>query len=124
MDDDPLEVVITAPDTDWLIFFTTGLVTDGLAACGHTVAPIRSQYRWNNTLHENVEARVSLHTVRRHLPAIIDRTNRDHPYDVPCVIATAIIGGNPAYLAWIRAETLGPLPEAATSQAATSDTAP
>ena len=30
-----------------------------------------------------------------------------HPYDVPCVIALPLEGGNPAYLAWIAAETRG-----------------
>jgi periplasmic divalent cation tolerance protein len=28
-----------------------------------------------------------------------------HPYEVPNVTALPIVGGNPAYLAWVTAET-------------------
>ena len=30
-----------------------------------------------------------------------------HSYDVPEIITTPVAGGNPAYLAWISAETTG-----------------
>ena len=33
------------------------------------------------------------------MPAIVARTDELHPYDVPCVIALPLVGGNPAYLA-------------------------
>ncbi len=41
----------------------------------------------------------------RRVPAIVERTNRDHPYDVPCVIAVPIVGGNPAYIRWVIDQT-------------------
>ncbi|MCV2490749.1 divalent-cation tolerance protein CutA [Geodermatophilus sp. YIM 151500] len=99
------EVVVTADDADWLAGFTRALVGERLAACGHTVAPIRSVYRWEGAVHDEGEARVALHTRRSLVPAIVARADRDHPYDVPCVIAMPLVGGNPAYLAWIAAET-------------------
>jgi len=37
---------------------------------------------------------------------IVAKTDRDHPYEVPCVIATIMVAGNPAYLQWVRDETL------------------
>jgi hypothetical protein len=43
------------------------------------------------------------------VPDIIDRVNREHPYEVPCVIAVPIIAGNPAYIQWIRDETTVPV---------------
>lgn len=46
-------------------------------------------------MHDETEARVALHTRRSLVFAIVDRTNRDHPYDVPCVIAVPIVDGNP-----------------------------
>jgi len=102
---DCCEVIITAPDAHWLAAFTRALVDDRLAACGHNITPIRSIYRWQGQVHDDTEARVALHTRAELVPAIVDRTNRDHPYDVPCVIATPIAAGNPAYLQWIRSET-------------------
>ena len=104
--DDPCEVIITAPDPDWLAAFVRQLVDDRLAAAGH-VAPIRSIYRWEGAVHDVNEARAALHTRAALVPAIIDRTNAEHPYDVPGVVALPITAGNPAYLDWINNSTLG-----------------
>ena len=105
MDDEFCEVVITAADADWLAGFTRTLVEERLAACGHQIAAIRSIYRWEGVVHDEAEARVALHTRRSLVPAITARADELHPYDVPCVIALPLVGGSPAYLAWIAAET-------------------
>jgi periplasmic divalent cation tolerance protein len=99
------EVVITADSAEWLAGFTRRLVEDRLAACGHIVAPIRSVYRWEGAVQDEAEARVALHTRSALVPAIVDRANAEHPYDLPCVIALPVTGGNPAYLAWIADST-------------------
>jgi periplasmic divalent cation tolerance protein len=99
------EVVITAADADWLAGFTRTLVEERLAACGQVTPAIRSVYRWEGAVHDEGEARVALHTRRSLIEAIVERTKGLHPYDVPCVIALPLVGGNPEYLAWLRAET-------------------
>src|SRR6476620_893379 len=103
--DDLCEVIITEPDADWLAQFTTDLVTERVAACGHVIEPIRSIYRWQGEIYNVGEARVALHTKISLLERIVEKTNRDHPNEVPCVIATATIAGNPLYLQWVRNET-------------------
>ncbi|MGY2004272.1 divalent-cation tolerance protein CutA [Blastococcus sp. SYSU DS1024] len=105
MDEEFCEVVVTAEDADWLAGFTRTLVEERLAACGHHVTPIRSVYRWEGTVHDETEARVALHTRRALVPRVVARTRELHPYDVPCVIALPLVGGNPDYLRWIAAET-------------------
>jgi riboflavin biosynthesis pyrimidine reductase len=45
--DEVCEVIVTAPDPDWLVEFTRRLVTDRLCASGHNFAPIRTIYRWH-----------------------------------------------------------------------------
>ncbi|WP_213455256.1 divalent-cation tolerance protein CutA [Rhizomonospora bruguierae] len=105
MTDEVCEVVITAPDADWLAQFTRALVDDRLAASGHNITPIRSIYRWQGQVYDKTEARVALHTRAALVPAIIERTNRDHPYKVPCVIATPIVTSNPRYHRWILDQT-------------------
>lgn len=99
------EVVITAADAEWLAGFTWRLVEDRLAACGHQTAAIRSIYRWEGAVHDDPEARVALHTRVSLVSRIVERAGAEHPYDVPCVLAVPVIAGNPAYLAWVLAET-------------------
>jgi periplasmic divalent cation tolerance protein len=70
-----------------------------------TVHPIRTIYRWQGQVHDKTEGRVALRTRRSLLPQIIERTKRDHPFEVPSVVAVPIIDGGPDYLRWILDET-------------------
>ena len=108
MDEECCEVVVTAADADWLAGFTRTLVEERLAACGHVTGPIRSVYRWQGAVQDEGEARVALHTRRSLVPAVVERTRELHPYEIPCVIAMSLVGGNREYLQWIVAETRAP----------------
>lgn len=99
------EVVITAPDPEWLHNFSRALVADRLCASAHNFAPVRSIYRWHGEVHERTEGRVSLHTSAHRVPEIVARAKREHPYEVPGVSTRPITDGNPDYLAWIAQET-------------------
>jgi periplasmic divalent cation tolerance protein len=99
------EVVITAEDADWLAGFTRALVEDRLAACGHHITAMRAIYRWESELHDDPQARVALHTRAELVPEIVNRADREHADDVPCVIALPLTGGHPEYLKWVVTET-------------------
>jgi periplasmic divalent cation tolerance protein len=72
---------------------------------GHNIAPIRSIYRWRGQIYDVSEARVALHTRASLVAEIIERTTKEHPYEVPCVVALPVVDGNPEYLSWVLAET-------------------
>ena len=103
--DEVCELVVTAPDEAWLAEFTRSLVDRRLAACGHLLTPVRAIYRWDGKVEDDQEARVALHTRLSLVPCIVDEANQRHPYEVPCVIATPIVSGNPTYVRWILDET-------------------
>ena len=102
------EVVITADDEGWLLDFTRALVRDRLVACGQHITPVRSIYLWQGGIEESVETRVALHTRASLLPAVLERTRSEHPYDVPCVLALRVDQVNPDYRAWVIASTRDP----------------
>ena len=108
MDEDCCEVVVTGADAERLTALTRTLVEERLVACGQHVAPIRSVFRWDGAVQEGTEARVALHTRRSLVDAVVARVGELHDYDVPCVLALPVVGGNPAYLRWIVAETREP----------------
>jgi periplasmic divalent cation tolerance protein len=103
---DLCEVVITAPDPEWLLAFTRKLVEDGLCASVHNFTPVRSIYRWRGEVHERTEGRASLHTGCGRVAEIVDRAKQEHPYEVPGISTRPIVGGNPDYLQWIAEETI------------------
>lgn len=99
------EIVITAPDPEWLREFTRGLVSERLASSVHNFTPVQSTYRWLGEIHDRTEGRASLHSRRELIPAIVERAKAAHPYAVPGVSARPLIDGNPQYLEWILTET-------------------
>jgi periplasmic divalent cation tolerance protein len=100
-----VEVVITAPDPDWLKNFSRKLVEQRLCASAHNFAPVRSIYRWRGDIYERTEGRVSLHTRRDRVAEIVSLAKLEHPHEVPGISTRAITDGNPDYLAWITQET-------------------
>ncbi len=103
--DEVCEVIITAPDAEWLATFTRKLAADRLCAAGHNFAPIRSIYRWRGEIHDKTEARVAMRTRRSLLPQIIERVKQEHPYEVPSVVVVPIIDGSQDYIRFILDET-------------------
>ena len=105
MSEEICEVVVTGPDMAQLVEFTRRLLDARLVACGQHITSIRSLYRWDGAVQDDHEARVALHTRLGHVDEIVARAEREHPYDVPCVLALPVANGNPDYIAWVVAET-------------------
>ena len=103
--DDLVEVTITAPDRGWLVDLCHQLVNARLASSAHVIHPVTSVYRWEGRVHEATEARAFLRSRSNLLNELTTYVVDRHPYDVPNVTAVPVVGGNPDYLAWIRAET-------------------
>jgi len=100
-------VVVTPPDEAWSVEFTQYLVEQRpAAACHHQ--PIRSVYTWRGAVYDRTETRIALQTRESLVPAIIEETSRQHPYEVPCVVALPFIAANSAYADWIRESTRDP----------------
>lgn len=100
-----VSVSITGPEEEWLAGLARKLVEERLAACGNLFPAVRSIYRWQGAVEEGPEAYLLLHTRAEHVPAIIERTNAEHPYDTVQILATRITAGDPDYCNWVVAET-------------------
>jgi periplasmic divalent cation tolerance protein len=101
MTDELCEVVITAPDADWLADFTRRLVVDHLCSSVHIIEPVRSLYEWRGQLVDRAEARASVRTRTTLVARIAERLDRDHPYEVPGIVALPIVASSSAYRMWI-----------------------
>ena len=83
-------------------------MTDRLCASGHQLA-IRTIYRWQGQVHDKTEGRVALRTRRSHSAADHrPRHKREHPYEVPSVVAVPIIDGGSEGVALILEQTEQP----------------
>ena len=105
----------------FLIYVTTSDATEAkrigrevvaarLAACANVQEAVTSFYWWDGKIQEDSEAVLILKTQAGLVEALTAKIVALHGYDCPCVVALPIEGGNPAFLAWIAAETGGPVP--------------
>lgn len=109
MDDDGIcEVVITGPESEWMTEFPVALVQERLCAAAH-VLPIRTVYRWQGSVRDERELRITLHTRTSLVAQIVERTEREHPYELPGIVAIPLTDGSPRYLEWVASETANPV---------------
>lgn len=94
-------VFITAPSADDAARLGRTLVEERLAACANLVPGVASTYWWQGRVEDAREALLILKTRQELVGRVAARVRELHSSTVPEVIAVPIIGGNPAYLAWI-----------------------
>lgn len=98
-------VYLTARDARQARRIGEALVKERLAACVNVLGPIASCYRWKARLQRDREVALLAKTRRALLPRLTARVKALHTYDVPCVVAIPILGGNAGFLEWVAAET-------------------
>lgn len=81
------------------------LIEHQVAACAQVSGPITSFYRWEGEVQNDPEWIVVIKTTADRLETLTARILDVHPYDVPEIVAVPVVGGNPAYLDWVREET-------------------
>lgn len=97
-------VLVTSPrkDADRL---AKGLVAARLAACVNVVPGVVSHYRWEGKLHKNAESLLVIKTRASLLKKVEAWVRKNHPYDVPEVLALPVAGGSKPYLDWLAGAT-------------------
>jgi periplasmic divalent cation tolerance protein len=80
------------------------LVTQRLAGCVQISGPIVSTFRWQGKIETLEEWTCTIKTAASQLAAIQKAIEKIHPYEVPELIATPIVGGSEKYLAWLAGE--------------------
>lgn len=84
------------------------LVDSRLAACVSLADGIRSIYRWKGETVDEGEVLLLIKTRASLLPRLKDVVARQHPYEIPELIALSAVDGSPGYLSWLRASTENP----------------
>lgn len=94
---------ITCPDLAEAERIGRVLVEEGLAACTNAFGGMRSCYRWQGELCVDDEAVLLAKARAEDVPALSRRVCALHPAELPCVLSLPVVGGNPAFIAWILA---------------------
>lgn len=81
------------------------LVEARLVACANVLDNVTSIYWWEGQVESDSEVALIAKTRAELVDAVVDKIKALHSYDVPCVVAWDVVGGNPDYLSWIENET-------------------
>ncbi len=102
---DAILVVTTTERKEDAEAIAHALVEARLAACVQIVGPITSVYRWQGKTETAQEWQCQIKSRRELYEKTEAIIRRHHPYDVPEILATAILAGSEDYLQWLQQET-------------------
>ncbi len=97
---DSLLCVLVATPADAAEPLASGIVEQQLAACVQ-VTGIRSCYRWQGVVERADESLLVIKTTRAAYPTLERWLQREHPYDVPEIIALPVVEALPDYREWL-----------------------
>ena len=98
-------VLTTLPDAEIAGRLAHELVEAGLAACVNVLSPCRSIYRWQGAVEEDGEIPLIIKTTAERYAALETFLRKNHPYQIPEIIAIDVNDGLPEYLRWAAAAT-------------------
>ncbi|MFF5097361.1 MULTISPECIES: divalent-cation tolerance protein CutA [Actinosynnema] len=105
MSEEHVVVLTTTDSEDVAAELASGLVAAGLAACVQIGGPVRSLYRWEGEVKDEREWQLWIKTTYERLPEVNRHIEREHPYEVPEVLALPVLAGSEAYLDWVSEQT-------------------
>ncbi len=82
------------------------LVELRLAACVQVTGPIESIYRWQGEVCESSEFRCTIKSIAPLLKRITHAILETHPYDLPEILVTDVVGGSEDYADWLRQQVV------------------
>jgi len=102
--------------TEILLYVTVGtmeqaesigafLIEEHLAACINIFSGMRSIYRWKGKLESSDEFVLLVKTREELSQKATDAIVRLHEFELPCVMALPVVGGNKDFLQWIHHQT-------------------
>ncbi len=97
-------VLVTAPDPETAAQIGRTLVEERLAACANLISQLRSIYRWQDEVQDEVETLLLIKTTAAVQEHLTERILQLHPYETPEVIALPIEAGSEGYLRWLAAQ--------------------
>ncbi len=105
---DVIVVMTNLPDQACAQDMARAVLEARVAACVNRLAPCESEYWWQGKLEQAQEWPLLIKTTRGRYAALEAVILRQHPYDVPEIVAWPLAAGLGPYLAWVRDEAREP----------------
>lgn len=100
-----LLIISTVPNEDMARDLSKILLEKRVAACVNIIPKVRSNYWWNGSIENSEEIILLIKTTEDKYDQLEDLIRKNHPYEIPEIIAFEIKKGFNKYLNWIEDET-------------------
>jgi len=98
-------VFVTCPDTKTAEKISDALLKKRLAACTSIVPLIKSAYWWKGRIEKSDEALMVIKTRKALFRKLEEAVKKNHPCEVPEIVAVPIVAGSKDYLGWLGDST-------------------
>jgi periplasmic divalent cation tolerance protein len=102
---EPIVVLVTCGSEGEAVKIAHSLVENRLAACVNLISPIRSIYRWEGKICDEIEWLLIIKTQQQRVEALEEKVKSLHSYSVPEIISLPIVKGSLPYLNWLEEMT-------------------
>ena len=92
----------TCPDSVTAESLAAKLLEEKRIACANILPGLKSRYWWEGKIQNDNEVLLVLKTKQTLFKAVEEIIKKNHPYQVPEIIALPILQGNASYLSWIH----------------------
>lgn len=96
-----LVVFTTTPNFKTAKVLAKLLVSKKAAACVSFREGFTSFYSWHGKMEESSETMLLIKTTQKNFLKVQDLIKRNHPYDVPEILAIPVARGSTQYLSWL-----------------------
>ena len=100
-----LLIFCTAPDLKTARGIAKILVEGKLAACVSIHKGWESRYRWKGETETSLETLILIKAVKKNFRKIEKAILKNHPYEVPEIMAVPVMAGSKKYLEWVKEVT-------------------
>jgi periplasmic divalent cation tolerance protein len=85
--------------------FAREIITQRLVACVNIIPKMDSFYWWDGQVLTDEESLLIMKTTHQKFAALQEFVERNHPYEIPELLAVEVKEGLPDYLAWVKVES-------------------
>ena len=94
-------IYITCKNADEAATIGRILVAEKHVACANMLPDTTAIFEWDGAICSESEAVLLLKTATDRVGLLTERVKALHSYDLPCIIALPVTGGNQTFLDWV-----------------------
>lgn len=105
-----IEIEVTCPGSAVARDIARACLEARAIACANILPGVESLFRWDGKVAVETEVLLRMKTQSGHFDTVCGLIARNHPYELPAIVAVPVLRAGPGVARWVADETGGALP--------------